>query len=266
MTTLKKVSLGCDPELFLKDAFGTLRSSIGLIGGSKETPLPLPLGDGFAVQEDNVAVEFNIAPAQSVEDFDKFIGNTLAFLGESIQERYGLAFSTAASAVFGDDELMNPAARMFGCDPDYNAWTMKRNPRPEAGDPNLRSCGGHVHVGYQFESRKQKVRAIRLMDLFLGVPSTLLDQDNRRKELYGKRGAFRDKPYGVEYRTLSNFWVFNSATRLWVGNNTLAAMAALQENKINIDELAQPIEDAIDNNNKAAAEYLVNSFNISMPA
>jgi hypothetical protein len=33
------------------------------------------------------------------------------------------------------------------------------------------------------------------------------DKDKERRKLYGKPGAFRPKPYGCEYRVLSNAWV-----------------------------------------------------------
>jgi hypothetical protein len=33
------------------------------------------------------------------------------------------------------------------------------------------------------------------------------DKDTERRKLYGKPGAFRPKPYGCEYRVLSNAWV-----------------------------------------------------------
>ena len=46
-----KIKLGCDPEAFLINMEGQLKSSIGKIGGSKDWPRPLfDLGDGFAVQ------------------------------------------------------------------------------------------------------------------------------------------------------------------------------------------------------------------------
>jgi len=48
---MPNIKLGCDPEAFLVDINGQLRSSIGLIGGSKEMPRPLfALGEGYAVQ------------------------------------------------------------------------------------------------------------------------------------------------------------------------------------------------------------------------
>jgi len=55
-----------------------------------------------------------------------------------------------------------------------------------------------------------KVYTIRLMDLFHGVISTILDNSPEaieRRKLYGKAGSHRPTDYGVEYRALSNYWM-----------------------------------------------------------
>ena len=68
------LAVGADPELFLRRKDGTPQSSEGLVGGSKDEPLAIPgLADGFAVQEDNVTVEFNIPPAQTSTEFSNSI-------------------------------------------------------------------------------------------------------------------------------------------------------------------------------------------------
>ena len=46
---------------------------------------------------------------------------------------------------------------------------------------------------------------VKLLDVFLGIPSVIIDPDKERRKLYGKAGAFRLTKYGFEYRTLSSY-------------------------------------------------------------
>ena len=259
------MKLGCDPEIFLKDAAGGLIASCGRIGGTKYAPRPLPIGDGFAVQEDNVAIEFNIPPADSCDAFVGNIGQAMSFL-QNMVSLQGLHFGQESAALFPWEQLESEEAKTFGCDPDYNAWTGRINPKPKAADARLRSAGGHIHIGDlgQELSRQDIVRIIKLMDLSAGVPSVLLDEGIMRKELYGKRGAFRPKPYGLEYRTLSNFWVFDPKLVAWAWRATSFAVDAWRNNTINPDEDDATILDAIDNNNREAAMHLVGKYNLVM--
>jgi len=261
-----KVTLGCDPELFLVDAAGALVSGIGLVGGSKHHPRELDeLGKGFMVSEDNVAVEFGVPPAEDIVSWDTSIDSVVKYLEEKMTQHYGLHFTNLSAAVFPSEQLMSPEALEFGCDPDFNAWTGKVNPRPRATDAALRSAGGHIHFGVEL-SKADKIKLIKLADLYLGVPSVVLDQQGAlRRELYGKRGAYRIKPYGVEYRTLSNFWVFSESLRKWAFTSASAAVDALTNNK-EVDHLDVAIEEAINKNNVALAQDLIYSHNIPMPA
>lgn len=258
-----KFKLGCDPELFMADAIGKLKASCGLIGGTKEAPQPLEeLGAGYAVQEDNVAIEFNIPPAANAREFHDSIRKTLDLLTNGVKSMYDFQIVNLSAASFPMEELTSRAAQEFGCDPDFNAWTGKKNPKPKATDKTLRSCGGHVHVGYE-KHLVDETRLIKCMDLFLGVPSVLMDKGELRKQLYGKAGAFRSKLYGVEYRTLSNFWVFGEELPNWVWRNTERAAHAA-ESLLAVDDYRATILDAIDNNNKEAAGFLSNRFSLEI--
>jgi len=250
--------LGCDPEIFCTDAQGKFKSAIGTFGGTKDMPLKLEeLGEGYAVQEDNVALEFNIPPSESSEVFIKNINNVVGYLSNIAKDHFKLHFSQASGVLFPKEELIDPRALEFGCDPDYNAWTMKKNPRPKAGDPTLRSAGGHVHVGIEKKlTIADKARIVRLMDLHLGVPSTLMDNGELRKELYGKHGAMRFKPYGLEYRVLSNFWVFSDTLNKWVWDATERAIDDFEHGRDVVD-MHDLIANAIDTNNKKLASALV---------
>lgn len=260
---MKKLTLGCDPEIFLQSVMGELRSSVGLVGGTKIHPQPLPLGDGYAVQEDNVAVEFNIPPASNVMEFINSINNTVNFLEDAIRTNHGLSFSKLSAACFPPDQLLSRAAQEFGCDPDFNCWTGMKNPKPAAADKTLRSCGGHIHVG--FDTKELEVtHVMRMMDLHLGVPSVLMDKGDLRKQLYGKAGAYRDKPFGGEYRVLSNFWIFDDKLIGWAWNNTeRAVMAADARLALSNDDEAC-IVSCINNNDKALAAKLVDQFKLEV--
>jgi hypothetical protein len=254
-------SIGADPEIFVGDATG-LKSIVGTIGGTKEMPLPLPIGKGYAVQEDNVALEFNIPAARNRAAFIKSIALATGFLEQVCKDQFGLHFVKQSAAFFPEEELQTYAAQQFGCEPDYNAWTLDKNPRPSAPDKTLRSCGGHVHVGTKLDI----IKCVQAMDLYLGVPSVLLDKGDLRKQLYGKAGAYRKKPFGFEYRTLSNFWIFDPALTGWVYDQVGHALNAVAN-----DEFPQSLDDSdsiqhcINDNDKRMAEHLVRGYNLEMP-
>lgn len=227
-----KLTLGADPEVFWRNNQNELISAVGKIGGYKQ--MPRDLGEGYAILEDNVAAEFNIPPARSFIQFNHNIHQGIIHV-DSFAKKHGLSLSRVASGRFSDEELQTPEAQEFGCDPDFNAWQGGAiNDSPSAADSNFRSCGGHIHVGYDV-NKADRLQVIRSMDLFLGVPSVILDTDKERKVLYGKAGAYRPKMYGVEYRVLSNFWIFKPMWRYWVWLSTKLAVQFASEYNLSAD-------------------------------
>jgi hypothetical protein len=241
-------TIGADPEFFIKQ-HNKHKSAIGLIGGSKAVPRPLAR-DGFAILEDNVAVEFNIAPCHNHMEFIEAIQYVMEGLKKNVLPEYEV--STESAVLFEQDQLNHPQAMEFGCEPDYNAWTKDINPRPCAADAALRSAGGHVHVG----TTENPIEVIRAMDLFLGVPSTKMDKGTLRRQLYGKAGSFRQKDYGCEYRTLSNFWIFSPDLIKWVYEQTEKAISFVANGNKVSDEDGHLIQACINNNSGEAYEYL----------
>ena len=215
--------IGADPEVFVTNN-GEIVSAIGLIGGTKEKPIPVPNG---ALQEDNVLAEFNIDPANSLHAFVKNIASVMNSLKQALPEGYDIAIQT--SHHFTEDYLLAqpPSALEFGCNPDMNAYTGQQNSAPDACATTLRTAGGHIHVSYPNPTPERSFEIVRNMDLLLGIPSVCLDLDNERRQLYGTAGACRIKAYGVEYRTLSNFWLRSPELIQWAYTT---AMNALQDN------------------------------------
>ena len=253
--------LGCDPEVFLLNKENKLTSVIGKIGANKWAPLQVKnLPDGFTLQEDNVALEFGIPPAASAEEFISSIRRVMragrSHLGPG-------AFSTLSCVTFPHAELTDPNAWVFGCEPDFDAWTGQENPKPKAPNVYLRSAGGHIHV----ETELDKQRVIRFMDLTLGVPSVLMDEDGgQRRALYGAPGAYRPKPYGVEYRTLSNFWIFNPRTIRWAWDSSQRAvnLAEFEPGIIDQHSLGAEIQYCITSGDKKLAASLVKEYQLAV--
>jgi hypothetical protein len=249
--------LGADPEVFLTN-HKQLISSLGLIGGTKQEPLQIKgLQKGFTLQEDNVTLEFGIPPASDAHEFAQHIHTVLQ---AGLLAAKGLSFSKLSCAVFPEDQMKHPGAFIFGCEPDFNAWTKEQNEPPMPPHPFMRSAGGHVHV----ETAVDPTSGVRACDLFLGVPSVLQDTEGKdRRQLYGKPGAFRFKPYGFEYRTLSNYWVFEDRTVEWVWHNTAKAMEFAEKNALTwCNDYGPLVQDCINTNDKTMAEFLIKEFDI----
>ncbi len=202
--------IGADPEVFVQDKDSLqFVNAHNLVPGDKEHPFKVPLG---AVQVDGMALEFNIDPAATREEFLRNIKGVYHEL-QTMVPQYNLV--NAPYAVFdkGYFEQQPAASKVLGCDPDYNAYTGDKN-NPPNGDQPARTASGHIHVGWTegvdpFDpvhfADCQAV--IKQLDSTLGVLSPLWDSDKKRKSMYGKAGAFRPKPYGAEYRVLSNAWL-----------------------------------------------------------
>ena len=215
-----QVTVGADPEVFLKHG-NNIISAIGRVGGSKEEPVPVECG---ALQEDNILAEFNINPAHSEKEF---VDNINTVLGQLSAKVAPMHFDVISSAHFKPAWLKSQGlkAMEFGCDPDFNAYTGEANETPNPFT-TLRTAGGHIHLGFDVKEGDIETRrdVIKMMDFYLGIPSVVLDDDTECCSLYGQAGAFRSKSYGVEYRTLSNFWIKNEAYMKWAYQQSLSAV------------------------------------------
>jgi hypothetical protein len=143
-------------------------------------------------------------------------------------------------------------ARELGCEPDFNAYTHDKNPRPNGMQP-FRTGSGHVHVGWgkDLNYDEQHIAACEALsmelDYYLGLPSLSWDKDNRRRELYGKAGTFRPKSYGVEYRVLSNAWLAEDRTMEFVFNQTKKAFVNWQKGFSLYKKYGQFAREVVDN-------------------
>lgn len=261
MTIYSKISIGCDPEVFLIDAkTHNFISSIGKFGGSKQKPLPILNGEG-AIQEDNVALEFNIKPALTKEEWTSRISKVWSHVSKLAYTK-GLLATATSFGTFSDEQLEHPKALEFGCEPDYNVWEGAPNPRPTLSydDMNLRTCGGHIHIGYENPTEEASKKLIKALDVFVGVPSRAFDPDTVRLKLYGKAGSCRFKPYGTEYRTPSNFWLSDMEYIPWIYDQTMKAIRYLNTGGSVNDDDRSLIEAAINHSDMKAASKILGKY------
>lgn len=102
------------------------------------------------------------------------------------------------------------------------------------------------------------------MDLFLSVPLMIFEPEHRRKEMYGKAGAFRPQPWGVEYRVTSNYIYSSPELMTWAFNQTVRAIEFVNEHNTSLPEImtGNRLEMIINNKDIKACEELVKEFNL----
>lgn len=246
----QQFTIGCDPEVFLTKR-GKPVSAYGLLEGTKETPHKT---EGGAYQVDGMAAEFNTDPlplaqgpyswnnAQFFERWNQAILSQMRQLKEAVPK--GVVLKQVPVMEFGKEFLdkQPEKAKELGCDPDYSAYTEQHNPMPD-GERTFRSGAGHVHIGWGDGipvTNKEHISIcasfVKQLDATVGMLMTVIDRDPRRRELYGKAGAFRPKPYGVEYRTPSNVWLQTRDTRyaMWRMIQTAITREARELRKLEI--------------------------------
>ena len=255
---IKNITLGTDPELFLQKD-NKIISAIGKIGGSKSEPQPIS-DNGHFIQEDNVAIEYNIPACKTINDWifhHNFVKDYLEVLASGM----GCTLAIQPIATLEDSELDNDMARLAGCTPDFDVWNECINEPVDLSITNKRSAGGHISVGWDDFTQDQQLDIIKAMDATLGLESVLLDDDTERKKLYGKAGCFRFTAFGIEYRSLSNFWIKTDESLKWAWNTTMKAIDLVNSGKIEeVKKHGDRIVEAINTNNKELASELLNEF------
>lgn len=263
MALFKNCTIGSDPELFIINTkTNKVVSAIGLIPGEKGNPYrSADMSNGFGLEIDNILAEFNIPPVKTQKawiDNINYMKNYIRNYVKKINPDYDILCT--ASMIVDDDQLNTPEAKLFGCDPDYNAYTEDVNPKPKGERGNLRSAGFHIHIGYPKFNVETSLQLVKYLDLYLGIPSIVLDPDTKRRSLYGKAGSFRLQPWGVEYRVLSSAMMKDDETLAFVWKQLQKAISAHHVGLILPDPVL--IQNAINNSDVELAKQLINTYKL----
>lgn len=211
------IMLGTDPEVFVA-VNGNIIPCVGKVPGTKVEPFTIQgHRHGLAIQEDGVTLEFNIQAVEDSVQFASAIRNCIVDLQATVLPNYLQDASIVIEPVhkFSPEDLNSEQAMTFGCDPDLQAWNngaFRRPPSVKEVGLN-RFAGGHIHFGYDKENTEIPGWAlIQFIEVMWYLPSCIrngYDKQRERRGFYGLAGLYREKDYGVEYRTPSNFWINN---------------------------------------------------------
>lgn len=255
--------LGADPEVFVKQG-GIHTSGYGLVPGTKNNPYVV---DNGAVQVDGMALEFNINPVASCDEFVYNVQSVLAQLSQMVPD-YEVVADPVARFTPEYIQAQPDEATELGCDPDFNAWTDTENVKPDCNLP-MRTGAGHVHIGWtegadidSHQHHELCLMLVKQLDFFLALPSLLYDTEVDRRAMYGKAGAYRPKSYGVEYRVLSNAWLNDERLMRWVYQNVEQALACMDAP---LADKYGDIQQIINDSDVEAAMVIIQAEGIPVP-
>lgn len=206
----RNIDFGADPEFFIRELKTKKIITADRLLPSKNNKMKLTGGQAFF---DGCQAEININPSGCREYVQDNIFYNLKELDKHInKDKKDYQFWVTAAVKMDKKSIMDadPECRRFGCDPSLNAYTAPRHINLNGRTHLYRYAGGHIHLGCGKLLDKENKELIKLMDRIVGIPATLLDTELpsiRRRMYYGQAGEYRIQPHGVEYRTLSNFWL-----------------------------------------------------------
>ena len=209
-----EIALGADPEIFLEKADGTLIPAFTFLP-SKYEPRRTP-EEGMSYYWDGFQAEYNITPNVEINDALKSIRFGLKALLRAAQESDPSARLSLKTVVETPLEMLRelpPEFVEFGCMPSYNVYGIAGVGLDGISCP-YRFAGGHIHFGIARSDKAMESipEIVRALDAILGVACVSLFEnfDNPvRRRYYGLAGEHRLPPHGLEYRSLSDAWLFN---------------------------------------------------------
>ncbi len=258
-------TIGSDAELFLFDKEkNEVINAKKYIKGTKQEPFNFDKSSPFwCTSLDNISTEFNIPPCTTAKEFSEGLEKCIKYINSNLPENICTIHTPAVYV--NPKHLRTKEARTLGCESSYSAYTMRRNPPPDGFVTNLRTCCTHIHMKYERMRFENACEWVKAMDLFLGIPSLLIEPYNERRRLYGTLGEMR---FGetVEYRTMSSYFSETARLREWVFNNTVNAINWINEGKRITDRLAEDFHHAMNENDTDLARVIVEEYKVPMPS
>lgn len=250
-----RVVLGCDPEFFFSKKGEVIGSEKVIPDGGLVYDANQPYGIGdikskgrSKIVRDGVQAELNPAPKTCRDLLNSEIAHCFKRLAETISDKSLVDFSQVVEVSKEELKSLSPASRTFGCMPSYNVYDKKSAIKVDPSVYRFRSAGGHIHLGVPVGENKEEESRIKkalkntkimvpVLDILVGNTCVLIDRNpwaKERRKNYGRAGEHRKPKYGLEYRTLSNFWLQSKQLASFVtGMSRFAVQVVSQSTKEN---------------------------------
>lgn len=249
------VIMGCDPELFFEQGgkiVGAEKvidekglSSKGQTRVTRDDYLVNAYGRDKHFVLDGVQIELNPAPHSCRANMGNEIKVAMKALKKHLSEMRMQGIKASFRSVVEVDraelDSLSEKSRILGCQPSNNLYDSHATVSVDPVTYNKRSAGGHIHIGLTAnpsgypldgysELMKHREMLVPLMDVLVGLPSVMVDRDPlaaERRKVYGRAGEYRLPKHGLEYRTLSNFWLRSYQLMSFVFGLTRLAVSVL---------------------------------------
>lgn len=205
-----KPTLGADPEFFLTEG-AKLVPAFEVLSDKKTSPQLF--WDGFQA-------EFTLSSWSCIQLVTENIQRGLWRLLSVVRAKNAKLSLLPQDSVRIEPKRYKPEFLQLGCDPSLNAYGVTGD---IPMDPSLlpwRFAGGHIHFGAEWlknhpDKVREAVKIVKALDKTLGIFSVsagaAYERNKIRRRYYGLAGEFRLPPHGLEYRTLSNWWMCHPA-------------------------------------------------------
>lgn len=223
---------GMDPELFFTKGDQVIGAERVIPDGVLAAPglsgrgcIHTPGMNKKAFILDGVQVELNPNPHGCRANLADELSIAFKTLKKHLDTIGGVNVSFRSIVTIDKKELdsLSESARQFGCEPSFNLYDKDAKIACNPATYLKRSAGGHIHLGLLGHGKagsmrspdypelfQERKRLVPLLDVLLGNTCVMLDRDPEaaeRRKNYGRAGEYRLPKYGIEYRTLSNFWL-----------------------------------------------------------
>lgn len=204
---------GTDAEFFLRDKKGWIVPASQVIPGKKFDPYILENG---VCHPDGLSLEVGCPPADTYQGMLANLFKVLEEVKVKFLDPAGVVIDGRMMVKVKD--ALNPTDEdlEFGCGIEFDRQEVDMIKRSDRlSTKNVRFSGFHIHIGY---TEGQEVNHLTFLDaskliivLDELVQKYKLETTGQRSKQYGGLGAFRIKPYGIEYRCMDCSVITNAS-------------------------------------------------------